>query len=262
MYDSPSPQRLKMNHEPYEEPMLIHTPRDIDKELGLIARPAWVREERYDMRRECQLIASNIYLGPYACARDRGLLAQMGITHLLCCLDAKEQRIMRVQHPDLAYFCIPVTDSHSENLIPHFPHARQFLQTVLANPAHKVLVYCNNGMSRSPCFVIAYLMEAMNWDFPTSYGYVQNRRFCISPNDNFKMQLKEYQHIFRARGMATPVATENFGGPSGGMAAAPVQRQGAKRRQLEEDDEYADHYGDHQIAGYANGGGGSGDVDM
>ncbi|KAI8612989.1 protein-tyrosine phosphatase-like protein [Chytriomyces sp. MP71] len=221
-----------------------------------------ILSSRYDMRRECQLIASNVYLGPYACARDRGLLAKMGITHLLCCLDGKEQRIMRVQHPDLNYLCIQVTDSHSENLIPHFPHARQFLQTVLATPAHKVLVYCNNGMSRSPCFVIAYLMEAMNWDFPTAYGYVQNRRFCISPNDNFKMQLKEYQHISRARGMVAPVAAEILTELFDGMTAGPAQRQGAKRRQLDEDDEYADRYREYQNTGYVIGGAGSGDIDM
>ncbi|KAI8831746.1 protein-tyrosine phosphatase-like protein [Chytriomyces cf. hyalinus JEL632] len=146
--------------------------------------------DRYDMRREMQSIVPNLFLGPYSCARDRPLLLTHGVTHLLCILDVREARIMRVVHPDLVYHFINVSDSFSENLIPHFPAAREFLQQALANPSHKVLVYCNNGMSRSPCFVIAYLMEILNWDFPTAYGYVQNRRFCISPNDNFKLQLK------------------------------------------------------------------------
>ncbi|ORY39068.1 phosphatases II [Rhizoclosmatium globosum] len=223
---------------------------------------------KYDMRREMQLISPNLYLGPYACARDRALLASTGITHLLAVADANEAKFMKV-HDGLVYQHIKVTDSLSENLIPYFPIAKHFLDAVLSNPANKVLVYCNNGMSRSPCFVVAYLMEALKWDFTTAFGYVQNRRFCISPNDNFKMQLREYQPIYQARlqnlaqhhptPIPYPVAPFD---PNNSVPGA-VHRLGAKRRQLEEDDEFADHYGDHQNAGRVGGSGsGSGGMDM
>ncbi|KAJ3258928.1 hypothetical protein HDU77_002076 [Chytriomyces hyalinus] len=202
---------------------------------------------KYDMRREMQSIVPNLFLGPYSCARDRPLLLTHGVTHLLCILDERESRIMRVVHPDLVYHFINVSDSFSENLIPHFPAAREFLQQALANSSHKVLVYCNNGMSRSPCFVIAYLMEILNWDFPTAYGYVQNRRFCISPNDNFKLQLKEYQPIHRARmafmNQSSRPDDASSANNQDANGAHGMQRHGAKRRQYEEDDEYADHYG-------------------
>ena len=36
-------------------------------------------------------------------------------------------------------------------------------------------------------------------DFQHAYTYVQNRRFCVCPNDGFLNQLKEYEPIFKAR---------------------------------------------------------------
>lgn len=58
---------------------------------------------------------------------------------------------------------------------------------------------CNGGMSRSPTFVIAYIMEAYQVDAVKAYQFVQGKRLCINPNDGFKSQLKEYEPIYRAR---------------------------------------------------------------
>lgn len=54
----------------------------------------------------------------------------------------------------------------------------------------KVVVCCNGGMSRSPTFVIAYVMEVFKIDASQAYHFVQGRRLCINPNDGFKSQLK------------------------------------------------------------------------
>jgi len=42
-------------------------------------------------------------------------------------------------------------------------------------------------------------METFEMDFQHAYTYVQNRRFCVCPNDGFLNQLKEYEPIFKAR---------------------------------------------------------------
>ncbi|KAJ3076568.1 hypothetical protein HDU98_002088 [Podochytrium sp. JEL0797] len=124
---------------------------------------------KYDMRREIQQITQNLFLGPYQCARDLSLLQKYGITHMLAVTDMQERKFMKI-HPGMVYQHSTVVDSLSENLIPHFPAAKYFLENALKNPGNRVLVYCNNGMSRSPCFVIAYLMESMKWDFETAFG--------------------------------------------------------------------------------------------
>ena len=38
--------------------------------------------------------------------------------------------------------------------------------------------------------MIAYIMETFELDFHQAYAYVQNRRFCVCPNDGFLNQLK------------------------------------------------------------------------
>src|SRR5271154_971979 len=53
---------------------------------------------------------------------------------------------------------IPVFDLGSENLLRHFPVAREFIDSAISNGG-TVLVHCLAGASRSPTVVAAYLME-------------------------------------------------------------------------------------------------------
>ena len=117
---------------------------------------------------------------------------------------------MRPKHPEhfvyhvmyllSSYLVSCCSDSVNENLIPHFPQAFQFINSALSQHG-KVLVQCNGGISRSPSFIVAYLMESRDMDFHSAYSFVQNKRFCINPNEGFKYQLKEYEPIFKAKRM-------------------------------------------------------------
>jgi len=46
------------------------------------------------------------------------------------------------------------------------------------------------GISRSPAFVIAYLMESNNISYEEAFKLVKSKRFCIKPNMGFELQLK------------------------------------------------------------------------
>jgi protein-tyrosine phosphatase len=74
-------------------------------------------------------------------------------------------------------------------LIPQFPTATKLFNNALASGG-KVLACCMGGMSRSPTFVIAYIMETFRVDFIRAYHFVQGKRLCINPNEGFKSQLK------------------------------------------------------------------------
>ncbi|KAG5633540.1 hypothetical protein DXG03_007196, partial [Asterophora parasitica] len=55
--------------------------------------------------------------------------------------------------------------------------------------------------------------------------YVQNRRYCISPNGGFMTQIKEYEAIYKAKQA---------------VAAYPPTARGVSRRKREDEDEDGD----------------------
>lgn len=77
----------------------------------------------------------------------------------------------------------------------YFPAASMFILHALTSGG-TVLVHGNSGISRSPSFVIAYLMECYGMGFAQSYTHVQNMRFCINPNPGFRQQLRVINDVF------------------------------------------------------------------
>ncbi|KAJ3284566.1 hypothetical protein HK104_009874 [Borealophlyctis nickersoniae] len=181
---------------------------------------------RYEMRREMQEILPGLWLGPFSVCKSLELLKEKKITHILCIRDSKEGHLVKVMFPnDFVYHIIQVSDSPMQNLIPYFPDAKNFIDQALGEGG-RVLVHCNGGISRSPAFVVAYVMESQRWDFTTAYSFVQNKRFCMNPNEGFKYQLKEYEPIFKAR--------ENITGLN--YTPEQILQQGLRRRPLPDDD--------------------------
>ncbi|KAJ3028081.1 hypothetical protein HDV00_010681 [Rhizophlyctis rosea] len=181
---------------------------------------------KYEMRREMQEILPGLWLGPFQCSKNKEFLQQKGITHLLCIRDPKESHMVKVLFPaDFDCHYIEVSDSPLQNLIPYFPDAKQYIDKAL-NEGGRVFVFCNGGISRSPAFVVAYVMESQRWDFKTAFSFVQNKRFCMNPNEGFKYQLAEYEPIFKARDTITNL---NY-------TPEQIMEQGMRRRPLPEDD--------------------------
>ena len=97
----------------------------------------------------------------------------------------------------LKYLVITLADSCLETIIPKVKETKDFIDASLGEGG-KVLVHCNDGMSRSGSLVIAYIMQTYGMDFKAALNYVQQRRFCVQPNDGFEQQLREYEPIYRA----------------------------------------------------------------
>ncbi|KAI7890858.1 protein-tyrosine phosphatase-like protein [Mucor mucedo] len=155
---------------------------------------------RYEMRRELQEIVPGVFLGPFSACRQFEELKATGITHVVCFVDQNEARLFRTENlaQYFHYQQFIVSDSNLQNLIQYFPNTSEYIHNVISQQG-KVVVCCNGGMSRSPTFVIAYVMEVFKIDASQAYHFVQGRRLCINPNDGFKSQLKEYEPIYKAR---------------------------------------------------------------
>ncbi|KAF9977568.1 hypothetical protein BGZ75_010280 [Mortierella antarctica] len=189
----------------------------------LIGQSVPLLEWRYEQRREMQEILPSIFLGPYSSTRNLEELKNAGITHIVSLWDSSESKILKVHHPDqFRYLQLEISDAATQNLITLFPAVKRFMDQAILQENGKVLVNCMSGISRSPAFVVAYLMEATGLDYEMVYRYVQNKRFCMNPNPGFRHQLEEYGPIY--------TAVQSVG-------SQPVEQRSSVRRAAPEDDD-------------------------
>jgi len=196
-----------------------------DELRDLIQGPQDV-EWKYEMRRECQEILPGLLLGPFQASKSLDMLRKLSVTHIVCIRDLKEAFSVKPRFPDLfSYLVLDVQDNEEQNLIRVFPQAKSFIENAISQGG-RVLVHCNGGISLSPAFVIMFVMQHYRISWEEALHYVQNRRYCISPNSGFITQIKEYEPIYRAN--ATVAAQ-----PSG----ATQQRSVSRRKRDDDDDD-------------------------
>lgn len=154
----------------------------------------------YCKRRDMQEVLPGVFLGPYSVATKSklNLLLENGITHIICIRQDMEANFVKTNFPDhFTYLVLNIADKTTENIIRHFPMVRTFLNECQSSKG-KVLIHGNTGISRSAALVIAYIMETYGMAYREAFQYVQQKRFCINPNEGFSQQLKEYEPIYLA----------------------------------------------------------------
>jgi protein-tyrosine phosphatase len=90
----------------------------------------------------------------------------------------------------IKHLMIPVTDDPRTDVARYFTKLNALLDDHLAKGS--VLVHCAAGVSRSPTFVIAYLMQKFKWNLVMALEYVRSKRTAVSPNQGFQAQLEEF----------------------------------------------------------------------
>ena len=147
----------------------------------------------------------------------------------ICIRDAKEAFSVRPRFPDhFRYMTLDVQDNEDQNLIrlfppcaspppvsptdlTHLPFPAQRRSSTrrsqaaaacsstatVCPPSHLCRVRlrssrssCSGGISLSPSFVVMFVMEHHQMPWEDALQYVQNRRYCISPNGGFLTQIK------------------------------------------------------------------------
>jgi len=169
---------------------------DIAQDTANMVQEDWA----YTMRRTMQEIVPGVFLGPYASAGKKMAesLKTAGITHIICVRQDVEKNLIKPHHEgQCEYLIVTLADSMLEPIIPKARESKRFIDKCLMHGG-KVLVHCNDGMSRAPALVIAYLMETYCMDFKAALNHVQQKRFCVQPNDGFEQQLREFEAIYKA----------------------------------------------------------------
>ena len=90
------------------------------------------------------------------------------------------------------YLRISIDDSRRERLTPFFPIVFQFIERH-RQASQAVLVHCQMGISRSPSFVIGYLMMRDKRTAQEAFNFVKSIRPHIDPNPGFRRDLCELE---------------------------------------------------------------------
>ncbi|CAF0710705.1 unnamed protein product [Brachionus calyciflorus] len=133
-------------------------------------------------------IIPRLYLSNDTAARNRELLTQYKITHIL----NLTVNIPNKFEPDIVYMKLTIFDMENQNIRQYFNETYEFIENALKDKNNSVLVHCNAGISRSASFVIAYLLKkGLFKNYTDAYNHVKKCRPAICPNKGFERQLQD-----------------------------------------------------------------------
>ncbi|XP_018483771.1 protein-tyrosine-phosphatase MKP1 [Raphanus sativus] len=158
--------------------------RASDKSSGLVKR-----EKIACFDKECSKVAEHIYVGGDAVAKDKEILKNNGITHVLNCVGF----ICPEYHKsDFCYRSLWLRDSPSEDITSILYDVFDYFEDVREQRG-RIFVHCCQGVSRSTSLVIAYLMWREGQSFDDAFHYVKSARGIADPNMGFACQLLQCQ---------------------------------------------------------------------
>ncbi|XP_061374389.1 protein-tyrosine-phosphatase MKP1 isoform X2 [Gastrolobium bilobum] len=139
--------------------------------------------------KECSKVADHVYLGGDAVARDKDILKQNGITHVLNCVGFVCPEYFK---NDFVYRTLWLQDSPSEDITSILYDVFDYFEDV-REQSGRVFVHCCQGVSRSTSLVIAYLMWREGQSFDDAFQFVKAARGIADPNMGFACQLLQCQ---------------------------------------------------------------------
>ncbi|CAK9176527.1 unnamed protein product [Ilex paraguariensis] len=163
---------------------LSNIQRNPDKNGGLVKR-----EKIAFFDKECSKVAEHIYLGGDVVARDRSMLKQHRITHILNCVGFVCPEYFKA---DFVYRTLWLQDSPSEDITSILYDVFDYFEDVREQDG-RVFVHCCQGVSRSTSLVIAYLMWREGQSFDDAFQFVKAARGIADPNMGFACQLLQCQ---------------------------------------------------------------------
>ncbi|KAJ7474995.1 protein-tyrosine phosphatase-like protein [Mycena latifolia] len=134
-------------------------------------------------------MSGRLYLGSLSAVNDHPLLRAHGITHLVQAPPARNE-------DGLVVYSIDIRDKESVDLRPHLEAACVYIERTLRR-GKGVLVHCQQGVSRSPSIVIAYLIRNHAMYYDAALAFVKRKRACAKPDPGFARALIEWEHSWR-----------------------------------------------------------------
>lgn len=146
-------------------------------------------------------ILENLFVGSHHNAQDIGFMNRHRITHLLQIASEIPPKF-----PQRFQYCIVRIGNHNGAKIgPYLESSLDFIHSTITTPNHntitrdghlqiatstrksnkRVLVYCSDGISRAPTFVIAYLMQHQKIEFEEAFSTCKKMHPKTNPIQGF-----------------------------------------------------------------------------
>lgn len=152
--------------------------------------PAQATETVDFLQCEMSEIFPGMYLGNQQDAANLELLKQNHINSVINV--SKSVPCYFADDKTFDYLHISCDDSSLQDILQFFESTFDWIHKKLLDD-QRILVHCQAGISRSPSFVIGYLMKYKGKTFEQAYEFVKSRRSIVNPNINFIGQLSLYQ---------------------------------------------------------------------
>lgn len=143
---------------------------------------------------ELDQIVPNLWLGTYP---DNDTIKKHNFTHILSLYD----KIPDYNTDNIKLKHINLIDSGHQNIRDYFDECANFIHESLLQGGN-VYVHCKYGISRSPTFVIAFIMKygpniynEEHYTFEDALQYVRTKRSGVCPNLGFNLELHNYENL-------------------------------------------------------------------
>ncbi|CAK4084448.1 unnamed protein product [Aphanomyces euteiches] len=149
-------------------------------------------------------ILDGLYVGGRESVDDLAALEMLAVTHIVNCTEDIPNFFYGEYEPmpcttsstndpgTISYLRVPISDDPDVAIDSFFQSVFGFIQN--ARDSGKVcLVHCSQGMSRSPTFILAYLVARENMSVLEALRYTRALRPVISPNVGFMRKLVELE---------------------------------------------------------------------
>lgn len=110
------------------------------------------------------------------------------VTHVLNCTDELTNLFPR----QFVYLRVPLRDSEHDDIDVHFESVLSFFSRV-EEKRGKIIAHCDQGASRAPAFIIAFLVARKGIALADAYDYVCSMRPVTSLNFHFLNQLAKLE---------------------------------------------------------------------
>ncbi len=89
------------------------------------------------------------------------------------------------------------------NLLANIPKVIEYIDYVISNGG-TVAMCCSAAITRSPAFLVAYIMQKYTTNCQQALRIVQHKRFCVNLPESFTRQLDTWEALYKAQRIAQP----------------------------------------------------------